>query len=209
MNEEKDEILEGAIRALAQAQTVLAQRGECYNHFKVDAYMLKPPGDSDNLAGYMQMVHLKTLRTFSCLHTFQREQAMDSLLDLINYAAFLYARVKIDQHQVSLNEHPFRGVEFVPKLGWKKAEAMVPGRDGDLQKFSLFLTPSEETDNVHNYKNPVLYGDKVTVRQDSTGYTTTVDLRWRSTFTEEDLYPALKATAQTAGWQKGDVPDAR
>lgn len=94
--EQNDDILKGALESLDRAKLLLEERGSSYSAFVVDDYMLKLP-NCDPMIGYLQMVHLKSMRAISCSINGNREGLLDSLLDLINYTAFSAAKVVLDK----------------------------------------------------------------------------------------------------------------
>lgn len=106
-----DPIKEGTLRALEEAKKTLVQRGEQYDTFPVDDYMLKLP-QAPPMVGYMQMLHLKTLRAISCTLAGEHEGALDSLKDLINYSGFMYAKVELSSRPV--DPTPFSGMKKEP-----------------------------------------------------------------------------------------------
>ena len=87
----EDPIIKGAFREFEAARELLEERGQTYGGLTVDDYM--PFG----LESYVQMVHLKSSRAVSTLKQGRpAEDLLDSLRDLINYAAFAAAKVSLE-----------------------------------------------------------------------------------------------------------------
>lgn len=92
----KDEILEKSIKAFDEAKAILEERGSSYGGLFVEDYM--PFGT----ISYAQMVHLKASRIVSGVHQNLPETNLeDSCLDLINYAAFMWAHIQIMKERVN------------------------------------------------------------------------------------------------------------
>lgn len=160
MRDKSDKILRGALQAFGEAQKKLEERGVSYGGMSVDDYM--PFGATS----YLQMVFLKAARAVSSWKVHQQQEIAadhelgglesaskeerdeldesldsleDSLVDLINYAAFAYAYVRIELMQ-------FRG------LPW-----LQPEKESGLKEF-IFIpigTPKTPAHAKHHDRDEV------------------------------------------------------
>lgn len=106
LTDTNDPVMAGALHSLNSAVNILRERAVSYSAIPVDEYMLKLH-PSRPLDGYLQMLHIKMQRALSGYLNEQPESMLDSLLDLMNYTAFVCAKLQIETSKSTRSELPW------------------------------------------------------------------------------------------------------